>query len=281
MLDFLYAIILGMVQGLTEFLPISSTGHLIVVAAILGFPTVSAAGSDPKALRTTFEIFIQVGSVLAVIAYYFRDLLKQVRTVPTDRTVQRFWLYIVVASIPGGLAGLLFHDFITGVLYSPIFVGIGLVVGGVLFLWIESTPREAETHQPENVSLKQAVLMGLAQMAALFPGISRSGASIMSGMLVGLDRATAAAFSFYMAIPLLGSATGYQLFKELRSGHVVASQLPLLAVGAVAAFIFSWIAITWLLRYISTHDFRRFGVYRIVVGIIIIVLTLFTTILSH
>ncbi len=281
MLDFVYAFILGIVQGLTEFLPISSTGHLIVVAAVLGFPTASAAGSDPQALRTTFEIFIQIGSVLAVIAYYFRDLLKQVRTIPSDRNVQRFWLYILIASIPGAVAGFLFHDFITRVLYSPAYVGIGLIVGGLIFLWIESKPRESTTHAPQHVNLKQAVLMGLAQMTALFPGISRSGASIMSGLLVGLDRATAAAFSFYMAMPILGGATVYQLFSELRSGHVVASQLPLLAVGAVAAFIFSWLAIAWLLRYISTHNFRVFGFYRIVAGIIIIVLALFTTILSH
>jgi undecaprenyl-diphosphatase len=281
MLDFLYAFILGIVQGLTEFLPISSTGHLIVVAAVLGFPTASVAGSDPQALRTTFEIFIQIGSVLAVIAYYFRDLLSQARTVPSDRSVQRFWLYILIASIPGAAVGFLFHDFITRVLYSPVYVGIGLILGGIAFLWIESKPREAATHKPQDVNLKQAVLMGVAQMTALFPGISRSGASIMSGMLVGLDRATAAAFSFYMAIPILGGATCYQLFSELRSGHVVAPQLPLFAVGTITAFVFSWLAIAWLLRYISTHNFRVFGFYRIIVGIIIIGLTLFTTILSH
>lgn len=261
MLEWLKVIVLGVVQGITEFLPISSTGHLIVAAALLDFN---------QRMDATFEIFIQIGSVVAVLAFYRADIWRQVRTVPHDTGVQRFWLAIVIACVPAVIIGFVLRDWIQTVLYSPMTVAISLIVGGILFLLVERRPLPAQTTEITAVRPVQAVAIGVAQMIALIPGVSRSGATIVGGMLAGLDRRTAAAFSFYLAIPMLGGVTLYELVSNLDT--LSGDDLAFLLVGAFVAAVVSWVVIGWLLRYVAAHNFRAFGYYRILAGLVILAL---------
>jgi undecaprenyl-diphosphatase len=262
--DILKVIMLGIVQGITEFLPISSTGHLIVTSAALNFQT---------SLQEAFEIFIQIGSVIAVIAFYRADLLRQARTVRADPGVRRLWLAVLIAAIPAAVAGLLLDDFITGVLYSPAVVGVALIAGGIVFLIVERRPQpqpEQQTTELSAITPRQAILIGLAQMMALIPGVSRSGATIVGGLLSGLNRTTATQFSFYLSIPVLGGATTYSLLRAL--DDVQPGDLALLALGTLVTFVVSWLAIGWLLRYVARNNFVVFGYYRIAAGLVILLL---------
>lgn len=252
-------IVLGIVEGITEFLPISSTGHLIVVADLLNFEG-SVGG--------TFEIFIQLGAVLAVIWYYRRDLWAQVKAAPADRRVQRFWLAVLVAFVPAAIIGFVLHDWIKEVLFKPLVVAAALIVGGVVLLLVERRDHSGGTTSLYDVSSKQALGIGLAQTVALIPGTSRSAASIVGGLLGGLNRTTATAFSFYLAIPTLGLATVFDLVTSL--DQITRGDAINLIVGMVVSFVAALLAIGWLLRYIATHDFRIFGWYRIVAGIVVI-----------
>ncbi|HMP39111.1 MAG TPA: undecaprenyl-diphosphate phosphatase [Roseiflexaceae bacterium] len=255
-------IILGIVEGLTEFLPISSTGHLLIASDLLAYE-----GS----LDGTFEIFIQLGAVLAVVGFYARDLLAQVRAVPHDRAARRFWLAIVIAFIPAALFGLLFYSTIKTVLFSPLVIGISLIVGGIVLILVERMPlRPATALDVTQITLRQALGIGLAQVLALIPGVSRSGSSIMGSLLVGLDRKTATAFSFYLAIPTLGMATIVELLLSLE--RLTSDDLSSLLLGAVVSFIVAWLSIGWLLRYVASNSFVNFGIYRIFAGIVILVL---------
>lgn len=255
----LSAAVLGVVEGITEFLPISSTGHLIVTADLLQFDSAAA-----------FEIIIQLGAVVAVIWFYHRQLLEQARQLPHDRSIQRFWLNIVLAFIPAAIVGLLLSDYIERVLFSPRVVAVSLIVGGVVLWIIEAIPRQSMTKNAEQITFRQSLIVGLAQLTALIPGVSRSGATIVGGMLSGLDRAAATGFSFYLAIPTLGAATLYSLVKDF--GIITGGDLLDLTIGMVVSFITSLLAMGWLLRYISRHDFKGFAVYRILAGIAILLL---------
>lgn len=258
-------ILLGIVEGITEFLPISSTGHLIVVASLLSYPPVGA-------FRDTFDIFIQLGAILAVVVYYARDLLKMAGKLPSDRETQQFWVNVIVAFIPAGIVGFLFRHWIKDVLFNPVVVAASLIVGGIIFLVVEQRPRQAQTTQLEKVSFKQALLVGLSQIAALIPGVSRSGATIIGGMLSGMDRLVATKFTFYLSIPTLGIATVYELFSAIKDGVVTSADLPAFALGTVVSFIVAWASIAWLLRYVSSHDFKNFGYYRILAGVVILIM---------
>lgn len=270
MLDIMKVIILGIVEGLTEFLPVSSTGHLIVASALLDF----------NALGGTFEIFIQFGAVVAVVLFYRAELFQQVRLIRSDRSVQRVWLGILVAFIPAAVIGFLFSDQIKAVLFNPTVVAIALIVGGVIFLVVERNQKDARptTTRMEDMTSRQAILIGLAQTLALIPGVSRSGASIISGLLVGMDRRTATRFSFFLAIPTLGIATLYDLVKNLN--QVTSSDLLNLVLGAVVAGIIAWLSIAWLLRFVERNRFVVFGYYRILAGIIILLLPAFSIVLK-
>jgi undecaprenyl-diphosphatase len=260
------AIIMGIVEGLTEFLPISSTGHLIVAGRLLALP---------ENLRGTFEIFIQLGAVIAVIIFYWADLFRQFKAVPRDRDVQRLWSGVLVAFVPAAVVGFLLVDWIDEVLFNPVVVALSLIIGGVFFLWIERRSDERETAAVttslEAVTLLQALYIGLAQLAALIPGVSRSGASIIGGMLAGLNRRTATQFSFYLAIPTLGVATVYSLLKNF--DQISSNDLVALIVGMVVAGVIAWLSIGWLLRYVSNNNFIPFGYYRIFAGTVILLLT--------
>lgn len=257
--DLWRVVVLGIVEGVTEFLPISSTGHLIIASDLLNF-----AGS----LGGTFEIFIQLGAVLAVVWYYRRDLWQQVQAAPRDRTVQRFWLNLAIAFVPAAGLGFLLHDWIKERLFNPVTVAVTLIVGGVVLLLIERRDHSEGTASLYDVSPKQALGIGLAQVFALIPGASRSATSIMGGLLSGLDRSTAAAFSFYLAIPTLGLATVFDLLTSLE--QITRGDALNLLVGTVVSFVVALVVIGWLLRYIASNDFKIFGYYRIVFGLIVL-----------
>ncbi len=264
MLELIKVIILGIVEGLTEFLPISSTGHLIVFAALLDFKT---------ALGGTFEIFIQIGAVVAVIVFFRTELLKQVSTVTTDKGVQHLWLNIIIAFIPAAAIGFIFLDKINELLFRPIVVAASLIVGGIIFLVVERRPKISNpTVSLEAITPRQALAVGISQIASLIPGVSRSGATIVGGMLFGLDRAVATRFSFFLAIPTLGIATLYSLYKSLSA--IQGGDIVNLLLGAVVSGIVAWIAIRWLLNYVARNNFIAFGYYRIIAGIIIVSLVL-------
>lgn len=263
-MDWFYAVILGIVEGITEFLPISSTGHLIVAGNLLAVPW-------PQAALNTFEVVIQGGAILAVVVYYWRELVDEARTIGRNRDTQRLWLGIVLAFIPAGILGFLFGSKIQAALFRPGVVAWALIVGGVIMYLIELLPRRAATHGLGEVRLSQAFFTGLAQiMALVWPGFSRSASTIMGGLLAGMDRPTATKFSFYLSIPTLGLATLYDFLKHYRLLAEVG--LGPMLVGFLVSFVVAYLAIGWLLRFVSTHNFKGFAVYRVLVGALILVL---------
>lgn len=260
MSEWIKVIILGIVEGITEFLPISSTGHLIVTAALLNFQ---------NSLNGTFEIFIQLGAVVAVIIFYWRDLFQQIRSAPTSRQTQRFWLNIVIACVPAALIGFLLRDWVKAVLFNPAVVASSLIIGGFLFLLVERRPQpETTTQDTLQITLRQALVIGIAQTIAFIPGVSRSGASILGGMQAGLSRQAATQFSFYLAIPTLGGATLVELADALST--ISGEQTAALLLGAVVSAAVAWLSIAWLLRYVASNTFVAFGYYRILAGVIIL-----------
>ncbi len=260
--DWWKAAVLGIVEGLTEFLPISSTGHLLIVSNLLGFE-----GS----IGGTFEVFIQLGAVLAVVGYYASDLLRQVHMMPHDPQTRRFWIAIGVAFLPAAIIGLALHTWIKAVLFSPAVIGTALIVGGIVLIIVERLPqRTATVHDATRLSLRQALGIGIAQVLALTPGVSRSAASIIGGMVVGLDRRAATKFSFYLAIPTLGAATVVDLLTSLE--HVTPGDVGRLFLGLVVSLIVAWLSIDWLLRYVANHSFVAFGIYRVIAGLIVLAL---------
>ena len=255
----LKALILGIVEGLTEFLPISSTGHLILVEDLLGFE------GPPGKL---FEIVIQLGAILSVV-WVYRDLLwRTVLGLAREHTAQRLTLNVTLAFIPAALVGVVAHDFIKEVLFSPWVVSVSLIVGGIAILIIERTPRTATVHSTESMKPLRALSIGVFQCLALVPGVSRSGATIMGALLLGVDRKTAAEFSFFLAIPTMFAATVYDLYKNRATLSLDGAAV--IAVGFVVSFIVALAAVRWLLRYISAHDFSAFAIYRIVVGVVML-----------
>ncbi len=263
-MEILQAIILGILEGLTEFLPISSTGHLIVASEVMNY----------KDTAKVFTVVIQTGAIAAVIWNYRKDLIsKVIGLFKGDKAVQRFWAAWVIATIPGGLFGFFLRDKVS-VFAVAATVGIALILGGIAIWLIETYHTAAKNFSGqakfEKVTVMKALQVGLFQALAIIPGVSRSGASIMGGLLSGFDRVTAAAFSFYLSIPLLLLAGAYQLAKGGEGFETVAGGLPAIIVGTLAAFITALLIIRWLLRYVSTHDFKIFAYYRIIFGIIIL-----------
>jgi undecaprenyl-diphosphatase len=266
------AVILGLVEGFTEFLPISSTGHLILAGALLNFTGDKAA---------TFEIAIQTGAMFAVVWEYRERIGATLAGITTDRRAQRFALNVLIAFAPAVVLGLIFGGLIKSHLFHPVPVAIAFVVGAFIILWVEARhrrdfgPREtAPTHRSrietvDEMSALDALKVGLAQCAALIPGTSRSGATIIGGMLFGMSRTAATEFSFYLAIPTLVGAGVYSVWKQRTA--LSSDDLPLFAIGSVVAFLSALACIRWLIRYVSTHDFRLFAWYRIVFGALVLI----------
>ncbi|EFO80740.1 undecaprenol kinase [Oscillochloris trichoides DG-6] len=263
--------VLGIVQGLTEFLPISSTAHLLLVGDLIGFE-----GS----IGGTFEIAIQLGTVIAVLGFYIQDLFGQFQAIlgaksaEAKAAAQRLWIAVVIAFVPAAAVGLIFRKQIKYYLYdSPSMIAGALIVGGIIFLLIELLPhRPARTSELGKISWRQALGVGVAQIFALVPGTSRSGSSIVGGLLAGLDRRTATAFSFYLSIPTLGAATIFDLLGSLDQIH--AADWGRLFLGSVVAMIVGWLSIGWLLRYVARNNFVAFGIYRIIAGLLILALVM-------
>jgi undecaprenyl-diphosphatase len=258
------AAIMGIVEGLTEFLPISSTGHLILAGALLGF-------DDEKA--KVFDIAIQTGAIVAVILVYWQRLRETVMTLPTQERSRRFVLNVAIAFVPAVLLGLLLGKAIKAHLFTPQVVASTFIIGGVLILWAERwharTPDAVRVTSVDGMSALDALKVGLVQCLAMIPGTSRSGATIIGGMFLGLSRRTATDFSFYLAIPTLIGAGAYSLYKE--RGLLSLADLPMFAVGLIFAFVSAWLCIRWLLRYVATHSFVPFAWYRIVFGAVVLV----------
>jgi undecaprenyl-diphosphatase len=257
------AIVLGAIEGFTEFLPISSTGHLLVAARLLNFQS---------NMGGTFEIFIQLGATLALVLYFARDLIGQVRSVLHSPPVQRLWINVIIAFVPAGLIGFALHKWIKEVLFvSPYVIPTTLILGGILMFVVERYARgRAQITDAEQLSHGQALAVGAAQVLSLVPGVSRSGSTIVGGMFAGVSRAAATRFSFFLAIPTMLIATVFDLTTSL--DKITGNDWILLAAGTLTAAITAWIAIAWLLRYVTNHTLALFGTYRIVVGILLLAL---------
>ncbi len=276
----LKAVILGIVEGLTEFLPISSTGHLILAGQLLDF-------NDEKG--KIFEIVIQFGAILAVCWEFRSRIGKVVRGLGSDTQAQRFAVNVIVASVPAIVLALIFGKWIKAHLFNPVTVAMAFIAGGVVILLAEwrETRRGTVSHPRGNALLeaakagapriasvddlnwRDALKVGLAQCFALVPGTSRSGATIIGGMLFGLSRQVATEFSFFLAIPVIFGATVYELYKA--RSMLSADDLGIFAVGFVLAFLSAFLCVRWLLRFVATHDFKPFAWYRIAFGIVVLV----------
>lgn len=259
----LKALILGLVEGFTEFLPISSTGHLVLAGSLLNF-----TGEKAK----VFEIAIQGGAMVAVIWEYHKKICDVLFGIFRDERARRFAINVVVAFIPAAALGFLFSKKIKAVLFAPVPVALAFIIGGLIILWVErrarNNPVAVRVQSVDDMTTMDALKVGIAQVFALIPGTSRSGATIIGGMMFGLSRKVATEFSFFLAIPTLLAATFYSLWKE--RALLSAADLPLFSIGAVVAFVSAFACIRWLLRYISTHTFTAFAWYRIVFGIVVI-----------
>ena len=259
----LKAIVMGLVEGFTEFLPISSTGHLILTGSLLNF-------TDEKS--NVFKIVIQAAAMMAVWWEFSVRINAVLAGMFTDRKQQKFILNVFVAFLPLAILGLLFGNAIKAQLFHPVPVAVAFIVGGFVILWAEARqkadPTAIHVQSVDDMTVLDAFKVGCAQALALIPGTSRSGATIIGGMLFGLPRKVATEFSFYLAIPTILVATVYDLIKHREL--LTAADLPLFSVGALASFISAFLCIRWLLRYISTHDFTVFAWYRIIFGIMVL-----------
>ena len=268
----LKAALMGIVEGLTEFLPISSTGHLILAGSLLDF-----TGETVK----VFEIAIQTGAMLAVIWEYRQRLAATVTGLATEPAARRFALNVLVAFIPAAVLGLLLGKVVKEHLFHPVPVAMAFIVGGLIILWVERRhrgqfgerdlegTRRARVESVDQMSGLDALKVGLVQCLALIPGTSRSGATIIGSMMFGFSRKCATEFSFFLGIPTLMGAGAYSVWKQ--RDLLQWSDLPMFAVGTVFAFFSAWLCIRWLIRYVSTHDFTVFAWYRIVFGLVVLV----------
>jgi undecaprenyl-diphosphatase len=258
------AALMGVVEGLTEFLPVSSTGHLILAGALLGF-------DDDKA--KVFDIAIQTGAILAVILVYWQKIRDTVVALPTQSQARQFALNVLIAFVPAVLLGLLFGKAIKAHLFTPVVVASTFILGGFIILWAEKRQASAVTapriFDVDAMTWRDALKVGLVQCLAMIPGTSRSGATIIGGMLLGLSRKAATDFSFYLAIPTLIGAGAYSLYKE--RALLSMADLPMFGVGLLFSFISAWLCVRWLLRFIATHNFNGFAWYRIVFGVVVLV----------
>ena len=248
------AIIIAIVEGITEFLPISSTGHMIIASSLLGIHT------DP--FTKTFEVAVQLGAILAVVVLYWRKFF--------DFSRWQFYLKLIIAVIPALALGFLFSDEIDKMLESPTTVALMLLVGGIFLLFIDKVFNHHPIDKEEEISFKRAFFIGIWQCLAMIPGVSRSAASIIGGMQQKLTRRLAAEFSFFLAVPTMVAATGYKLYKGY--GDIHSEQIKLLVVGNIVAFIVAILAIKFFIGFLQKHGFRLFGIYRIVAGIVLLIL---------
>jgi undecaprenyl-diphosphatase len=255
----LHAIILGIVEGLTEFLPVSSTGHLILVGDLLGF------NSEKGKL---FEVVIQSGAILAVCWEYRAKILAVLRGLPREKPAQRFALNLAIAFMPLAVLGLLFGKALKAHLFNPVSVALAFIIGAFVIIWAERREHTVRIFEVDELTGLDALKLGLAQAFALIPGTSRSGATIIGGLFFGLSRKAATEFSFFLAIPTLFAATAYDLYKH--KDMLSVTDFGMISVGFLTAFVSAFLAVRGLLRYIVNHDFTVFAYYRIVFGLAVL-----------
>jgi len=249
------ALILGVVEGLTEFLPVSSTGHLILAGDLLGF-----SGEKAK----VFELVIQTGAMLAVVWEFRMRFWRMLTGLATDRAAQRFALNLLIAFLPAAVLGLAFGKVIKTHLFHAVPVALAFVIGGFIILWVEKRQRKAVVESVDDMTWRDALKVGIAQAFALIPGTSRSGATIIGGMLFGLSRRAATEFSFFLAVPTLVAAGAYDFWKN--RALFDSSDLGMFAVGSAVAFLSALACVRWLIRYVASHDFTPFAWYRVAFG---------------
>lgn len=266
--ELLKAALLGIVQGITEWLPISSTGHMILLDEFIKMNV------TPE-FMSMFLVVVQLGSILAVVVLYFHKLnpFSPKKTVQQKRETFSLWGKVLVGVIPAGIVGLLFEEQIDAIFYRPVPTAIALIVYGIAFILIENMHRRPKINDLNQLSYKTAVLIGVFQILALIPGTSRSGSTILGAVLLGSSRYVAAEFSFFLAVPIMFGASGFKLLKY--GLGFSGSEWLILAVGMVVAFVVSVFAIKFLMNYIRKHDFKAFGWYRIVLGMIVLAYFLF------
>jgi undecaprenyl-diphosphatase len=258
------AAIMGIVEGLTEFLPVSSTGHLILTQALLGIP-------DSEVMKA-FEVAIQPGAILAIFIVYWQLIRRTLGTLTTNANSRKLVTNIIVGFLPAAVIGFAIHKKITEYLFNGPVVAGAFIVGALIILWVESRKdRKVRIHHIDEMTTMDALKVGFCQCLGMIPGTSRSGSTIIGGMLVGLDRPVATEFSFFLAIPTLIGASVLEVFKVR---HELAGNwheyLPLFAVGFIVSFLAAWVCVRWLLRYVSTHTFVPFAWYRIAFGIVVL-----------
>ena len=273
-IEILKVIFLGIVEGMTEWLPISSTGHMILVDAFIKM-------NISEEFKEFFLVVIQLGAILAVVVLYFKKLfpfeLKKIdgkNKIVSNKDTWILWGKVLVACVPAGIIGLLFDDLLDQYLYNPLTVALMLIIYGILFIIVENRNKgkESKINSLKDITFKTAVIIGIFQVLALIPGTSRSGATILGAILIGTSRNIAAEFTFFLAIPVMVGASLYKLLKFVMSGAIIAAnEYIILAVGMITAFIVSILAIKFLMNYIKKNDFKSFGIYRIVLGILVLV----------
>ncbi|TIP99178.1 MAG: undecaprenyl-diphosphate phosphatase [Mesorhizobium sp.] len=249
------ALLLGMIEGMTEFIPVSSTGHILLAGHFLGFHSTGKA----------FEILIQLGAILAILSVYFQRLWQILVDLPRDRVTRHFVLGILVAFLPAAAIGALAHGFIKTVLFeSPRLICIMLIIGGLVLLWVDRFKPKPLYHDVERFPLRLYLQIGLFQCLSLIPGTSRSGSTIVGALLLGVDKRAAAEFSFFLAMPTMVGAFAFDLFKN--RNVLTSADLPIIAAGFIAAFVAALIVVRFLLNYVSRHGYSLFGWWRLVIG---------------
>ncbi len=254
--DFFKALILGLVEGLTEFLPVSSTGHLLLLERFFGF--------DDDAFGKTFVVLIQLGAILAILSVYFNKLWRIARGMFSDPAARRFVIGILIAFLPAAIIGAAAHSIIKGVLFNPWVVCFSLIVGGAVLLWVDQQNLKPRYHDATSFPLPMYFGIGFAQCMAMIPGVSRSGATIVSAMLFGADKRAAAEFSFFLAIPTMTGAFAYDLYKNY--GQMTANNTMLVIVGFVTSFVAALIVVKLFLDYVSNNGFGLFAWWRVIIG---------------
>ena len=257
-MEFFSAIILGIVEGLTEFLPVSSTGHLILVASQLPM--------DAE-FSKLFNVVIQLGSILAIVVLYWKKFMGVLVGLPRERSAQHFTRNVALGFLPAMVIGYFAHDAIKTYLFSPTVVACALIIGGLAILLIEKKKPAPKVFSTEEMGWKTALKIGFIQCLAMVPGVSRSGASIMGGLLVGVERKAAAEFSFFLAVPTMVAAAGYDLYS---AGTLPEGGLAVIAVGFVTSFIVALIVVRWMMGFITRHGFTPFAYYRIALGLVLL-----------
>ena len=258
MTDYLIALFLGFIEGLTEFIPVSSTGHIVLLVEGLNFP------APPGRV---FEVFIQIGAILAVMVLYREKIFKTIVGIPSDRTARRFALNVVIGTLPALAIGALAHDFIKTVLYSPLIIAAMLILGGLVILWFERRPHDPRTEGLDDITPVQALLIGFAQSIALVPGVSRSGATIIGSLALGLSRKAATEFSFFLAMPVMFAAVGYDLLKNWDALIESSQYIGLMLTGLAASFVTALVVVKSVVGFVSRHGFTPFAWYRIALGV--------------